>query len=69
MTLGVASTASASAFGPDAEHFDQVEALADRARALTTPAATVLVKGSRSMRMERIVQALAGVGQTTGGHH
>ena len=69
LTLGVASTASASAFGPDAEHFDQVEALADRARALTTPAATVLVKGSRSMRMERIVQALAGVGQTTGGHH
>ena len=38
-------------------HFDSVEALLD-ALAERPPAASVLVKGSRFMKMERVVQAL-----------
>jgi len=43
---------------PRAFHFDRVEKLVEQARA----AKTVLVKGSRFMKMERVVAAL------TGGH-
>ncbi|HQR22891.1 MAG TPA: UDP-N-acetylmuramoyl-tripeptide--D-alanyl-D-alanine ligase [Burkholderiaceae bacterium] len=48
-----------AAFGAGGRHFESVEPLV---AALTThidPTATVLVKGSRFMRMERVVQALA----------
>ena len=44
---------------PGAEHFADVEALLVRARALLPGVASVLVKGSRFMRMERVVEALA----------
>jgi len=40
-------------------HFDTVEALIASLRPQLTAATTVLVKGSRFMRMERVVQALA----------
>jgi UDP-N-acetylmuramoyl-tripeptide--D-alanyl-D-alanine ligase len=56
--LGAASRAAADAFGADARHFDSVEALL---RSLPR-AATVLVKGSRFMRMERVVAALTADG-------
>jgi len=54
--LGEASRESAAAFGEGARHFESPEALV---AALPT-AATLLVKGSRFMRMERVVAALTG---------
>jgi UDP-N-acetylmuramoyl-tripeptide--D-alanyl-D-alanine ligase len=59
LALGAASREAAAAFGEGARHFDSPEALA----AALPAAATVLVKGSRFMRMERVVAALAGEGQ------
>ncbi|HEX7053663.1 MAG TPA: UDP-N-acetylmuramoyl-tripeptide--D-alanyl-D-alanine ligase [Burkholderiales bacterium] len=55
LALGSASAEAVAAFGPGAERFDTVEALVAALRA-----STVLVKGSRFMRMERVVAALAG---------
>ena len=44
---------------PDAEHFDTMDALLVRAQVLLPQLASVLVKGSRFMRMERVVEALS----------
>ena len=67
------SREAAGAFGAAASHFDSVEALAESAPGLAAGFASVLVKGSRFMRMERVVKALAADGAPTpaaaGGHH
>lgn len=56
--LGEHSTLAARNFGTGGEHFGSVEALADAIRPLLAPDVVVLVKGSRFMRMERVVEAL-----------
>ena len=60
--------AAVQAFGEGARHFAVVEELIAAARGELGQQATVLVKGSRFMRMERVVQALAGGPASTGGH-
>jgi UDP-N-acetylmuramoyl-tripeptide--D-alanyl-D-alanine ligase len=69
LACGQASRGTAAAFGVHGEFFETVELAGERAMALASPTATVLVKGSRSMRMERIVHQLAATGTEVGGHH
>ncbi len=57
-TLGETSAAASRAFGPGAEHHQAQQPLVDALRAALHPQVSVLVKGSRSMGMERIAAAL-----------
>ena len=56
--LGPLGKAAVDAFGDGGAHFDSHAALADALRRELHPQARVLVKGSRSSAMERIVSAL-----------
>jgi UDP-N-acetylmuramoyl-tripeptide--D-alanyl-D-alanine ligase len=56
LTLGENMRFAAIAF--EGEHFTQIDALIMRAREVMPSNSTVLVKGSRFMRMERVVAAL-----------
>jgi UDP-N-acetylmuramoyl-tripeptide--D-alanyl-D-alanine ligase len=57
-TLGEASAATAAAYGSAARHFTQMEELVAAVGSELDCDTTVLVKGSRFMRMERAVQSL-----------
>lgn len=57
--LGEQSVISARNFGVGGESCRSIDALADAIRPLLDPDVTVLIKGSRFMRMERIVDALS----------
>jgi UDP-N-acetylmuramoyl-tripeptide--D-alanyl-D-alanine ligase len=59
---------AAEAFGAGATHHASVEALAAAVAADAGAGVTVLVKGSRFMRMERVVQALVPSAANGGGH-
>lgn len=55
---GELSKHTVSAFGDGARWFGSVEQLVVELQSALTPGSTVLVKGSRSAKMERVVQAL-----------
>jgi UDP-N-acetylmuramoyl-tripeptide--D-alanyl-D-alanine ligase len=57
--LGSQSIATAHNFGEGGQHFNRVEDLIRAVRPELDATTTVLVKGSRFMRMERVVDALA----------
>ncbi len=66
--MGEGACITAGAFGKGARHFSDQEALIAALRQdyvegmVVSSAATLLVKGSRSMRMERVVEALTVAG-------
>ena len=58
-TTGRVSKAATDAFGPGGKHYEHFDALLNDVRNKVGDARVVLVKGSRSMRMERVVAALS----------
>ena len=62
MATGEGSRHAVQAFGRGAMHFDDVDELARAAVNESAHGATILVKGSRFMRMERVADTLAGKG-------
>ena len=58
LALGVASQAAVAAFGAGAVHFPDKQALQAHVKAHASQWASVLVKGSRFMKMEEVVQTL-----------
>ena len=64
--LGEQTVHAVAGFGEGARHFATMDELIAATRAAAVRDATLLVKGSRIMRMERVVAALTGA--TGGGH-
>ena len=56
--LGAYSAEAAKSFGSDAQHFQTLEPLLQAIKKQLKNNMTILVKGSRSMRMERVIEAL-----------
>nr|WP_246167855.1 UDP-N-acetylmuramoyl-tripeptide--D-alanyl-D-alanine ligase [Propionivibrio limicola] len=66
LAFGEASAIAAHNFGAGGRHFKKLEDLIETLKGEMTPETIVLVKGSRFMRMERVVDAVAAA-QTEGG--
>jgi UDP-N-acetylmuramoyl-tripeptide--D-alanyl-D-alanine ligase len=64
--LGPQSSRAVETFGTGGEWFQDVEALIRRLQAELSPGVTLLIKGSRVNRLERVVQALSGGGAGSG---
>jgi UDP-N-acetylmuramoyl-tripeptide--D-alanyl-D-alanine ligase len=65
LTYGAYSQYAAEAYGGDAKHFKTMELLINDLKKLIVQQSVILVKGSRSSKMERVVQALT----PSGGDH
>lgn len=57
-TLGELSRHAAQTFGAGARHYENIESLCTDLRSELTPEVAVLVKGSRAMAMERVIQSV-----------
>lgn len=66
LTLGDSSVLASHNFGAGGQHFKKIEGLIEMLVGQLTSGTTVLVKGSRFMRMERVANAIA-TSQTEGG--
>jgi len=66
LALGEASVHAARAFGSGGRHFARIEDLLAEAGNALAPGVTALIKGSRFMRMERVVKAIALDGEERG---
>ena len=62
-TCGPLARLAGEAFGEDARCFDSLEDLIKAARPVLSPGLTVLIKGSRSARMEQVADALVCVAE------
>ena len=62
-TLGPRMKRAASSLGSHGQAFDDVESLANTLFTRLIPGATLLVKGSRSMAMERVIEKLENMSQ------
>lgn len=62
-TVGRLSELAARAFGPGARAFDSQDELVRALRTALTPDGAAVVKGSRSARMERVIEALCDGGE------
>jgi UDP-N-acetylmuramoyl-tripeptide--D-alanyl-D-alanine ligase len=58
LAIGALAPHAAEAYGATGRSFDDLDELTKAVRALLAPGVTVLVKGSRVMRLERVVAAL-----------
>jgi len=66
--LGELSAHTVAAFGPAGRHYPDLDALVDGVQRTVNAPASVLVKGSRFMRMERVVARLLPEATPSGGH-
>jgi UDP-N-acetylmuramoyl-tripeptide--D-alanyl-D-alanine ligase len=64
--MGPLSSRAVETFGSGGEWFADADSLSRRLQAELSPGVTVLIKGSRINRLERVVQALAGGGAGSG---
>jgi UDP-N-acetylmuramoyl-tripeptide--D-alanyl-D-alanine ligase len=64
--MGPLSSRAVETFGPGGEWFADAESLTRRLQAELSAGVTVLIKGSRINRLERVVQALTGGGAASG---
>ena len=67
--LGELSVEAVRAFGAGGRHFGEVDALCNELTAWLRPGTTILVKGSRFMRMERVVSRLVDGEPVAAGDH
>jgi UDP-N-acetylmuramoyl-tripeptide--D-alanyl-D-alanine ligase len=64
--IGAQSSRAVETFGAGAEWFADADSLIRRVQSEISPGVTVLIKGSRVNRLERVVQALTGAGAAAG---